>query len=162
MFADCYFSHSQAITNRIADCAQNHMPDYGEIIAAVVGALIAGLIGWWASIWQNSRNAKDQLKVFIHQKIAAIPKEGCLIFYKRTKDEIRDVVFGTVPFVRTKQRLRLNIAWQEYEDSERHLNDEADDYNSLRSEALVKDGGTPLETPHEVLRTHLKKFLEAI
>jgi hypothetical protein len=162
MFADSYFGLSQAITNQITESAQNQMNDYIEIAAAVVGAIIAGLIGWWASIWQNSRNAKDQLRIFIHQKIAAVPNEGCLAFYKRTKDEIRNAVFGTVPFVWKKKRLRLNRAWQEYEESETKLNDESDEYNSLRSSALVQDDKPPIEIPSEVLKKHLESFIKAV
>jgi hypothetical protein len=132
-----------------------------EAFFTILGAVISGLIGWRTSIWQIRRNAKDQLRVFISQKIAAIPKEGCLAFYIKTKQEIRSAIFSVFPFVNNGKIASLNLAWAKYEAIEGHLNDETEEFVSLRSQALVQDGKEPIPMPSRMIKSHLEQIMNS-
>jgi len=132
-----------------------------------VGLFIGTILGWFSHFLSNRRDekkriteAKDKFRVFVSQKIAAIPKEGSLRFYQTTKFEVRDAVFAIVPFVSGYHLQNLTAAWKAYEDAENGLNDESDEFNSLRSEALVQDGKQPIEISGKVLKKRLEDFLK--
>jgi hypothetical protein len=140
-----------------------------ETIAAVVGALIAGLIGFIFVWWQRRRDGHDRFLAVIGELEAEL--DGCEHIDDKTKTfhagsliPLRCAVFAVQPFICKSRFKRLLDLWHEYRDLEKDKLTPSGSMIERTAHELTHGKDSPAMPPYpdERLRSYLKKFREEV
>lgn len=96
---------------------------YSKAIFTVLGAVIAGLVGYLLAWWQRRRDGRDRFLAVIGEREAELDgfrniDERTTTFHRESFAPLRDAIFAVQPFVSASCFQRLRNLWQRYKDED--------------------------------------------